>query len=65
MKIAHKLSPEGLENKINDLVSYVNSESPNIKETFEVSNNQKISELVEIIMVMCASLASLKEFFEQ
>ena len=58
--LAHQLSPSGLENKVSDLINYVNKESPEIDEIKKEMNVPGDNDLFLVIIAMCACLSSLK-----
>lgn len=58
--LAHKLSPDGLDNKILDLINYANSESPEIQQEVEKLEVEETDKLIEVLISMCSCLSSLK-----
>ena len=61
-KLAHQLSPNGLEDKVLDLITFVKKENPELKVVAPEEGLSEGNDLIMILIAMCSCLSSLKPY---
>ncbi len=58
--LAHQLSPQGLEDKVEGLISFVKKESPELIDVATEEGSEEDEDLIMVIIAMYSCLSSLK-----
>lgn len=58
--LAHQLSPKGLDDKVESLITFVKKESPELRDIVTEEGSLEGEDLILVMIAMCSCLSSLK-----